>query len=425
MNEPSVFSEPTGTMPLTAVHRIEEPGRQSRTATHAEIHNVYGMQNSRATYDGLRTLHPNDRPFVLTRASFAGGQRYAITWTGDNSSTWNHLRMTTPMLKNLGMSGFAFAGADAGGFAGTATPDLLTKWLEISAFQPIDRDHTEKGTGDQEPWIGGSAQEAVRRSFIETRYKLLPYIYTVAEESARTGLPMERPFFLDYPDAAPDKHAIDLDPGAEAEFLLGHDILIAPSPYPEAPDSYTVEFPSAVWYDYWTGARIVRPPAAASTANAPAEVSAQLALTAHVVPALDTLPVYVRGGAIIPQEPLVQSTQERPEGPLTLRVYVGDDCRGSLYADDGETFAYAHGDFLRMHFTCAVDSEGLHIGLSEHNGSYPAWWRTVRIEVYGWEPARRKIEVNNQATRTEIETGLHFFSFMIGDDGKGASVHIE
>jgi len=132
MNEPSVFDSPTKTIPLDVVHCIDEPGFNKREATHAEIHDVYGMENSRATYEGLRTLDPGIRPFVLTRATYAGGQRYAATWTGDNSSSWNHLRMATPMIENLGLSGFAFAGADVGGFAGTPPPDLLTKWLEAT-----------------------------------------------------------------------------------------------------------------------------------------------------------------------------------------------------------------------------------------------------------------------------------------------------
>jgi alpha-glucosidase len=126
MNEPSVFDS-LRTIPDSVVHRIDEPGFAARSATHREIHNVYGMENSRATFDGQLALRPNARPFVLTRASYAGGQRYAATWTGDNSATWNHLRLTTPMLKSLGLSGFLLAGADVGGYAGTPTPELLTK----------------------------------------------------------------------------------------------------------------------------------------------------------------------------------------------------------------------------------------------------------------------------------------------------------
>src|ERR1700757_1423671 len=151
MNEPSVFGGPDKTMPLDTVHRIEEPGFTTRTATHSEIHNIVGLENSRATYEGLLKLRPDERPFVLTRASYAGGQRYAATWTGDNSSTWNELRMTVPMLLNLGMSGFAWSGADVGGFGGTPSADLLTRWIEIGAFQPIFRDHTANDTAYQEP----------------------------------------------------------------------------------------------------------------------------------------------------------------------------------------------------------------------------------------------------------------------------------
>ena len=159
MNEPAIFEVPSKTMPDDVVHRIEEPGFTTRTAAHLEIHNIFGMENSRGTYEGLLKLAPDKRPFVMTRASFAGGQRYAATWTGDNSSTWNHLRQTIPQLLNLGLSGFAMSGADVGGFAGSPQPELLTRWLEVAAFQPIDRDHTAKGTAPQEPWENGTPED--------------------------------------------------------------------------------------------------------------------------------------------------------------------------------------------------------------------------------------------------------------------------
>jgi alpha-glucosidase len=426
MNEPSIFDSPTGTIPLDVLHRIDEAGFFARAATHAEIHNVYGMENSRATYDGLRKIEPETRPFVLTRATYAGGQRYAATWTGDNSSTWNHLRMTAPMLKSLGLSGFSFSGADVGGFAGTATADLLTKWIEISAFQPIDRDHTEKGTGDQEPWVGGEKHEDIRRRFIEERYRLMPYLYTLADESARTGLPMMRPLFLDYPDAASDKHPIDIDQGIESEFLLGHDLLVAPSPYPDEPDSYTVEFPSAVWYDYWTGVRVPRPAADPDPEpNAPLAAAELVALSASVHPSLDSLPVYVRAGAILPIEPLVQSTEETPRGPLTLRVYAGDDCRGSLYTDDGESFAFERGDFLRMNFTCTITSNAIEITISRHEGSFIPWWKDIRVEVYGWTPASGKIQQDGRSSGLPIERGKNFVAISVPDPGTGTSLKLE
>ena len=141
MNEPSVFNGPAFTMPLDSVHRIEEPGFTSRSATHAEIHNILGLENARATYEGLLKLRPGERPFVLTRATFAGGQRYGFTWTGDNAATWNQLRLATQMQLNLGISGISFVGADIGGFGSSPSPELLTRWVEVGAFDPLYRDH--------------------------------------------------------------------------------------------------------------------------------------------------------------------------------------------------------------------------------------------------------------------------------------------
>jgi alpha-glucosidase len=425
MNEPSVFDSPTKTMPLDVVHCIDEPGFSKRDATHAEIHDVYGMENSRATYEGLKTLDPGVRPFVLTRATYAGGQRYAATWTGDNSSSWNHLRMTTPMIENLGLSGFAFTGADVGGFAGTPPLDLLTKWLEIGAFQPIDRDHTELGTGDQEPWVGGPEQEAIRRRYIEARYRLMPYLYTLAEEASRTGLPMVRPLFLEFPDAAPDKHPIDIDISAAGEFLLGRDLLIAAPAFPGELDRYQVEFPSEDWYNYWTGEKVPQP-ATTGVHTGPTETAAnQVRLKSTIQPALDTLPVFARGGSILPIAPLVESTGETPQGPLTLRVYVGEDCAGTLYQDDGQSYSYQQGQFLRVKFDCQVAADGFHLRISPHEGSYSAWWKSLRVEIYGWTPQQNSALLNGQAMPTAASPIPHGLAITVADDGRGAELHMQ
>jgi alpha-glucosidase len=426
MNEPAVFKTPTKTMPEDVIHRIDEPGFVKRSARHAEIHDMYGMQNSRATFEGLQRINPGIRPFVLTRASYAGGQRYAATWTGDNSSTWNHLRLTTPMLENLGLSGFVLSGADVGGFVGTPQTDLLTKWIEIASFQPIDRDHTEKGSGDQEPWVGGAEPESIRRRFIEERYRLMPYLYTVAEEASRTGVPIERPLFLEFPDAASDHHPIDVDPEAAGEFLLGPALFIAAPPYPDKLDDYVVEFPSARWYDYWTGQTVPKPkPAAEVDPNAPPSSTDLVPLTTKIHPELSSLPVFVRAGAILPIAPLTQSTNEIPQGPLTLRVYSGEGCAGRLYMDDGTTYAYKKGISLQMDFRCEVSADHLLLRLGEHKGSYPAWWREIRVEIYGWSPRNHTARLNGRNIDTILDLSPGRVALTIPDDGKGEVLEIE
>jgi alpha-glucosidase len=425
MNEPSIFDTANKTMSENVIHRIDEPGFKMRTATHAEVHDVYGMENSRATFEGLLKLDSNSRPFVLTRATYAGGQRYAATWTGDNSSSWNHLRFATPMLENLGLSGFAFSGADVGGYAGTPTTELLTKWFEVAAFQPIDRDHTEKGTGDQEPWVGGPEQEAIRRRFIDTRYQLMPYLYTLAEEASRTGMPMLRPLFLEFPHAFQDGHPIDIDNDASGEFLLGADLLIAPPPYPDETDTYSVEFPSTDWFDFWTGERILDPNSSStSDPDPPLIPGPKVPLSVSVTPELAQLPVYVHAGSILPIASVTQSTNEIPRGALTLRVYAGDACSGELYQDDGKSYEFQHGMYLRVKFSCQVKTGGIHLMIGPHEGSYPAWWKEIRVEIYGVTPKQGELHVNAGKIAQGIQVNPNGADFVVADDGKGADIDL-
>jgi alpha-glucosidase len=423
MNEPSVFDGPKGTMPDDVKHRIDEPGFQPRITTHLEIHNVYGMENSRATYDGLLKLQPDQRPFVLTRASYAGGQRYAATWTGDNSSTWNHFRLTTPMLLNLGLSGFGMSGADVGGFIGSPGPELLTRWFELGAFQPIDRDHACDISANQEIWVHGPDQEAIRRRYIEERYKLMPYLYTAAEEMSRTGLPIVRPLFLEFPDATKDKHPLDLDAGNE--FLFGNNLLVAPAIYPEKPDAYTVELPSVNWYNYWTGEKVDGGvwSDGVPALNDPGFIGRKITIS----PQLDVLPVFVREGSILPLQPLVQSTSEVPKGPLTLRVYPGKDCKGSLYMDDGQSFAYQHGEFLRMEFTCSEKPNGVTVHIGSHQGSYVPWWKNLQIEVYGRTAPSQGASIVGRAERVEasFDSLRHVTTLLVPDNGRGEDLQVE
>jgi alpha-glucosidase len=330
------------------------------------------------------------------------------------------------MLENLGLSGFALSGADVGGFAGSPQPDLLTKWLEVGAFQPIDRDHTSAGTNDQEPWVNGPEQEAIRRHYIEERYKLLPYLYTTAEEMSRTGLPIVRPLFLEFPNGSKDLHPIDLD--APSEFLFGPDILVAPPPYPDEVDSYEVQLPPGVWYNYWTGERIDRSQAVQSKdMEQKTGVLGVVPVFKPLIvePTLAVLPVYVKGGAILPIEPLTQSTMETPSGPLTLRVYVSQDCKGTLYQDDGSSYDFKQGKFLRMESNCTVEHDALHVKVGPHQGSYQAWWSQITIEVYGWTASGVHAKFGDRPVNAIRNSTTQSWQVTVPDNGKGMEVTLE
>jgi alpha-glucosidase len=238
----------------------------------------------------------------------------------------------------------------------------------------------------------------------------MPYIYTTAEEMSRTGLPMMRPLFLEFPDSTAEGQPIDL--ANSSAFLLGPDLLVADSPYPDEVGDYTVALPPVGWYDYWTGAEITQG-------------------TVQIHPSLKTLPVFVRAGAIIPEQPLVQSTDEKPEGPLNLRVYppakAGGECRGSLYLDDGVSYAFEKGEFLSMSFTCRKTADGLSLTISPREGSFAPWWDKLFIEVYGAGKAAQSASLTRHGSTTPLLTGHaneDRIIAVIPDDGKGMEIKL-
>jgi alpha-glucosidase len=402
MNEPSIFNVPDKTMPLSVVHRVDK----GAVLVHRAAHNIYGMQNSRATYEGLLRLANNERPFVLTRATYAGGQRYAASWTGDNSSTWNHMRVSVPQLLNLGISGFPFVGADIGGFVGSPTADLLTRWIALGAFNPLYRNHTDKDTAGQEPWAHGLEHELVRKKFIEQRYLMLPYIYTVAEEASRTGLPMMRPLFVEFPD---DKRIA----GNQDEFMFGPDLLVAPKLWDQV-DAYNVQLPRGTWFDYWTGEKLVLPPG--QSTPTPPRVNAKSG----------DLPVYVRAGAIVPHQPLVQSTREPPQGPLELRVYPGPNCLGHLYVDDGHTLNYKRGEFLRQDFTCSATEHSVVVELQRAEGSFTPWFHEIRLAIYGITSSPSAVSIDGTASRSfQYDAKHHVLSLTLVYQRTGTKLDVQ
>ena len=371
MNEPSVFRVPGNTMSLDAVHRLDDGGKRD----HRAIHNVYGMLNARATYEGLLELQPDQRPFVLTRAAYAGTQRYAATWTGDNTASWHHLAQSTPNLLSLGLSGYAMAGDDIGGFIGSPPPDLLTRWFQLGAFNPVFRNHAATDTRPHEAWVDGPAHEALRRQAIEQRYRLMPYLYTAAEENARTGLPIMRPVFLQYPQA-------ESFYGNDRDFLFGADLFVAPVAS-ELLDAHSVSLPPGHWYEFGTSRRHATP-------KEPLKLD----------PRPDTVPLYARGGAIVPMQPLVQHTGEQPVGPLQLQVYLpaaGEGgCAGSLYQDDGISEAFRQGAFLRVGYACEVSRRSAAINAHVAHDAYAPWWHDVEVTLFGVERKPSSVRIDGR-----------------------------
>ncbi|WP_336718664.1 glycoside hydrolase family 31 protein [Asaia bogorensis] len=415
MDEPAIFETPTKTMPLDNVHRIDESGFQSRTASHAEIHNVYGMLNHRATYEGLLALKPDERPFVMTRASYAGGQRYGVTWTGDNLSSWNHLRLAVPMLESLGLSGFTFAGTDIGGFAGTASAELLTRWYELAMFTPIARSHADPHSRPQEPWGDGPEHEAIRRRFIEARYRLLPYNYSLAEEASRTGVPMMRPLFMEFPQAMGWGGPLDVSNGSE--FMWGRSLLVAPATSPIDMGGYNVTLPPGAWFDFWTGRPVegLRP-VSQWGAGGSLIIGEEKPNTSHqtfVTPKLGEMPVYVRAGSIIPRQALVQSTDQKLTGPLLVDVYPGPDCEGSIYTDDGHSFAFQKGAYSRTKFTCQTTGTGTTVSWSLPEGKFHPWWTAYAFIVHGLRRAPVHAVMNEKTVHGNYSAMSQSYRIMV------------
>jgi alpha-glucosidase len=350
MNEPAVFETPTGTMPLDNRHHNEgEP------SDHREVHNVYGSLMARSTYEGLLRHQPGRRPFVLSRASFAGGQRYSALWTGDNQSDWSALRGALSTLMGLGLSGFPFVGSDIGGFVGAPTPELYTRWLQAGVLFPFMRTHTELPSPDQEPWSYGPRHEAVNRRAIELRYELLPHIYNVMRQSSDTGLPAMRPLFLDHPE---DERAH----GRDDQFFFGDDLLAAPVVRPGARER-ELYLPAGDWYDFWTGG------------DEPGGREVRRAVT------LESLPLYVRAGAFVFRQPVVQHTGEMRGHGLQVDVYPAAESARTLYEDDGESLEYRQGAFLERDFRQQRTGETVTVEVGAPRGTYRPAPRDLVLRV--------------------------------------------
>lgn len=310
MNEPASFRGP---LPDDIVFKGD-----NKFYLHKEIHNVYGHLMGKATYEGLKK-HSNKRPFVITRACYAGTQKYSTGWTGDNHSIWAHLQMAIPQLCNLGLSGMPYVGTDVGGFGSDCTSELLSRWVQVGCFSPLFRNHAAKGTRRQEPWTFDLECRDIYRKYVNLRYTLIPYFYDLFVEHQEKGAPIFRPLVYNYEN---DHNTWEIND----EFMLGSRILVAPV-VEQGKRNRLVYLPKGRWVNYWNRSEVIE-------GNQYVIVGAPL----------DTCPIFVLENSIIPNYPL-ESANKKSE---TLILDVFGDCVYEHYVDDGESFDYQQGKYAKI-----------------------------------------------------------------------------
>ncbi len=377
MNEPAIFSaEGPTTLPDPVQHAME-----GRGSDHREAHNLYGMLMARASYEGLEKLRPEQRNVVITRSGWAGVQRHAISWTGDNQSTWESLRLTIPMMLGLGLSGVGFSGPDLGGFAGEVDGELFTRWVQMAAFMPLFRAHTILGSADQEPWSYGEPYLSINRRFIQLRYELLPYLYTAIWQMCTRGWPMVRPLWWETQENA----ALW---GIDDAFLCGDALLVAPITAPGA-NAREIRLPEGAWYDYWLN-RV-------HLSDEPFEQFAPL----------ETLPLFVREGAVLPLSEIGPSVEQRKDKFLRLNIYPLTEIGRRvtpLYEDSGAGKAYQRGDYRVSRFVMErrpappdAESHADHLEIRwEKESAYQPPYEHIELTLHGLQRMPRAITVDGK-----------------------------
>lgn len=372
MNEPAMFKVNSLTFPHDVLHDYD-----GDPTNHKKAHNIYGMQMTRASYDGLKALQPAKRPFLLGRASFSGGQRYAALWTGDNVASWEHLQIANRQCIRLAISGYSLVGTDIGGFVDNPTPEMMTRWLQLAVFHPVMRIHSmgnnadgaaeaeadavkkaeEENRQDQEPWVHGKEATKHNRRAIQMRYQLLPYLYSSFQQHLQTGVPVLRNlFFYDQTDPNCLKFG--------DQFLYGKDLLVCPV-LKQGANSLRLYLPKGNWYDFWTG-----------------ELHSGKQILRAKVKA-DRIPIFVRAGATIPSVDIVQHTGEIHNlRHIELSVFAGESGETTFYWDAGEGYGHQAGQFTERTFR--VSTAGKKVTLrQEIKGDFNASFQHAQLRFVG------------------------------------------
>jgi len=383
MNEPAVMEVPNKTFPDDVRHDYD-----GHPCSHRKAHNIYGMQMARATYEGVKKFIYPKRPFVITRSAYSGTQRYTSSWFGDNVATWEHLSIANIQAQRMAMSGMSFAGSDIGGFAEQPTGELYTRWIQLGVFHPFCRTHSSGDHGSQEPWVFDEQVTDIVRNFIELRYKLLPFFYTSFYQYAEEGIPMLKSLVL-YDQQDPQTH-YRCD-----EFVVGDKILACPVLEPNA-KGRRMYIPRGRWYNYWTRELV------------------EGGREAWVDADIDTMPLFVKAGAIIPRYPVQQYVGEKELEFLTLDVYVDHGKQRSIvYEDANDGYDYRKGRYsLRT-----LDYRGRpdEIVISQHkDGKFTTPYEHLRLNLIGLDFEIDHIEVDNEVMDlSEIQYDLNTQTMLV------------
>ena len=374
MNEPAVFEVKRKTFPDDIRHDYD-----GHPCSHKKAHNIYGMQMAKASLEGMKQHAPERRPFLLTRANFSGGQRYAALWTGDNIATWDHLRLANEQCQRLSISGYSFVGSDIGGFVNRPGKELMARWLQLGAFHPLFRNHSmgynvdgaaavkkdqvelqKRNTDlDQEPWVYGDEFTDINRETINLRYRLLSYIYTAMHRYVSEGAPVLKP--LAYYDQQDLKAASRND-----EFLFGEQILVSPVLHKDREEVETY-LPEGTWYHFWD--------------HRPFDGKKEYTVEAPI----HRIPFFIKEGSVLPLREVMQHTGEKKVESMELRIYHSDQPSTSrLYEDDGEGWDYKNNEYRMTKFEYEPDSERDRIRLlASREGSYDFPCKTFECTLIG------------------------------------------
>ncbi|MBT2161685.1 glycoside hydrolase family 31 protein [Zobellia barbeyronii] len=367
MNEPAVMEVPTKTAPLDTRHDYD-----GHPSSHRKAHNIYGMQMVRATYEGVKRYVYPKRPLVITRAAYSGTQRFASTWTGDNVATWEHLWIANVQMQRMCMSGYSFVGSDIGGFAEQPNGELFARWIQLGIFHPFCRVHSSGDHGDQEPWSFGTEITDIVRKFIELRYELLPYLYTMFWRYSKEGTPMLLPIVCYDQEDTQTHFRTD-------EFIFGEQILVCPIQEPNA-KGRRMYIPRGDWYNYWTDEVV------------------EGGKEKWVVADIDKVPLFIKAGAIIPKYPVQQYVGELEIKELILDVYFTEGTENStVYEDAEDGYAYENGKFSLRNFKLLGKEKEMTIQQFK-DGAFITTYETFKIKLHGLPFKIGKVEIDNEKT---------------------------